>query len=160
MTPSTDETLHKSWPYYRTWPFTGLREVLVEHMRRMWHDNKGCSLLRTSGLVLFETCICSSCWYLVQYFFMYVVILWTLLHFEHPTFFSRFHFGNSSVVLVLTCGCHTNFVLCISCLHKLGYGWIKTHLLLTHVQIDWIIQSLLLTSNRVWIQSNVQTNNS
>ena len=41
--PFTDKTL------YRTRPFTEFWEVPIEHLRRVWHDDRGRLLLRTSG---------------------------------------------------------------------------------------------------------------
>ena len=59
--------LSKSWPYYQAFPFTELREVSIEHLRRLKFAGRGRSLLRTPGPVPFGTCICSTCWN--QYFF-------------------------------------------------------------------------------------------
>ena len=41
----TDQTL------YRTRPFTEFSEVSIEHLRRMWHADRGSLLLRTPGSV-------------------------------------------------------------------------------------------------------------
>ena len=51
----------KSWPYYWNRPFTESSEVSIEHLRRVGHADKGRSLVRTPGPVLFGTCICSTC---------------------------------------------------------------------------------------------------
>ena len=53
--PPTDQTL------YRTRPFTEFRVVSIEHLRRVWHADRGRLLLRTPGPVLFRTCIFSTC---------------------------------------------------------------------------------------------------
>ena len=54
--PPTDQTL------YRTRPFTEFWVVSIEHLRRVWHADRGRLLLRTPGPVPFGTCICSTCW--------------------------------------------------------------------------------------------------
>ena len=54
--PPTDQTL------YRTRPFTEFWDVSIEHLRRVWHTDRGRLLLRTPGPVPFWTCICSICW--------------------------------------------------------------------------------------------------
>ena len=54
--PPTDQTL------YRTRPLTEFWVVSIEHLRRVWHADRGRLLLRTPGPVPFWTCICSSCW--------------------------------------------------------------------------------------------------
>ena len=38
----------KTWPYYRTRPFTEFWEVSIEHLRLMWHSDRG----RSSGQVV------------------------------------------------------------------------------------------------------------
>ena len=43
--PPTDQTL------YRTWPFTEFWVVSIEHLRRVWHADRGRLLLRTPGPV-------------------------------------------------------------------------------------------------------------
>ena len=43
--PPTDQTL------YRTRPFTAFWEVSIEHLRRVWHADRGRLLLRTPGPV-------------------------------------------------------------------------------------------------------------
>ena len=40
-----------SWPYYRIWLFTYLREVSIEHLQRVRHANRGRLLLRPPGPV-------------------------------------------------------------------------------------------------------------
>ena len=45
MTTPTDQTL------YRTRPFTEFWEVSIEHLRRVWHADRGRLLLRTPGPV-------------------------------------------------------------------------------------------------------------
>ena len=52
--PPTDQTL------YRTRPFTEFWVVSIEHLRRVWHADRGRLLLRTPGPVPFGTCICST----------------------------------------------------------------------------------------------------
>ena len=54
--PPTDRTL------YRTRPFTAFWVVSIDHLRRVWHADRGRLLLRTPGPVPFGTCICSTCW--------------------------------------------------------------------------------------------------
>ena len=56
MTTPADQTL------YRTQPFTEFLEVSIEHLRRLWHADRGRLLLRTPGPVPLRTCICSTCW--------------------------------------------------------------------------------------------------
>ena len=55
MTTPADQTL------YRTQPFTEFLEVSIEHLRRLWHADRGRLLLRTPGPVPLRTCICSTC---------------------------------------------------------------------------------------------------
>ena len=43
--PPTDQTL------YRTWPLSEFWVVSIEHLRRVWHADRGCLLLRTPGPV-------------------------------------------------------------------------------------------------------------
>ena len=54
--PPTDLTL------YRTRPFTEFWVVSIEHLRGVWHADRGRLLLRTPGPIPFGTCICSTCW--------------------------------------------------------------------------------------------------
>ena len=51
--PPTDQTL------YRTRPFTEFWVVSIEHLRRVWHADRGHLLLRTPGPVPFGICKCS-----------------------------------------------------------------------------------------------------
>ena len=51
--PPTDQTL------YRTRPFTEFWVVSIEHLRRVWHADRGRLLLRTPGPVPFGICKCS-----------------------------------------------------------------------------------------------------
>ena len=37
--------------FYRTWPFTEFWEVSIKYLRRVWHADRGRSLLRTPGPV-------------------------------------------------------------------------------------------------------------
>ena len=53
MTTPTDQTL------YRTRPFTEFWVVSIEHLRRVWHADWGCLLLRTPGPVPYGICKCS-----------------------------------------------------------------------------------------------------
>ena len=54
--PPTDQTL------YRTRPLTEIWVVSIEHLRRVWHADRGRLLLRSPGPVPIRICICSSCW--------------------------------------------------------------------------------------------------
>ena len=49
------------WPFYRTRPFTELWEVSIEHLRWLWHADRGRFLLRTTGPIQFGICMCSTC---------------------------------------------------------------------------------------------------
>ena len=40
-----------SWPYYRIWLFTLLREVSIEHMQRVSYAKRGCLLIQIPGPV-------------------------------------------------------------------------------------------------------------
>ena len=51
--PPTDQTL------YRTRPFTEIWVVSIEHLRRVWHADRGRLLLRTPGPVPYGICKCS-----------------------------------------------------------------------------------------------------
>ena len=51
--PTTDQTL------YRTRPFTEFWVVPIEHLRRVWHADRGRLLLRTPGPVPYWICKCS-----------------------------------------------------------------------------------------------------
>ena len=51
--PPADQTL------YRTRPFTEFWVVSIEHLRRMWHADRGRLLLRTPGPVPYGICKCS-----------------------------------------------------------------------------------------------------
>ena len=51
--PPTDQTL------YWTRPFTEFWVVSIEHVRRVWHADRGRLLLRTPGPVLYGICKCS-----------------------------------------------------------------------------------------------------
>ena len=51
--PPTDQTL------YRTRPLTEIWVVSIEHLRRVWHADRGRLLLRTPGPVPFGICKCS-----------------------------------------------------------------------------------------------------
>ena len=51
--PPTDQTL------YRTRPLTEFWVVSIEHLRRVWHVDRGRLLLRTPGPVPFGICKCS-----------------------------------------------------------------------------------------------------
>ena len=51
--PPTDQTL------YRTWPFTEFWVLSIEHLRRVWHADRGRLLLRTPGPVPYGICKCS-----------------------------------------------------------------------------------------------------
>ena len=53
MTTPTDQTL------YRTRPFTAFWVVSIEHLRRVWHADRGRLLLRTPGPVPYGICKCS-----------------------------------------------------------------------------------------------------
>ena len=54
--PITMIRLHTNvWLFYRTRPFTELWEVSIEHLRRMWHANRGRLLLRTPGPIPYMT---------------------------------------------------------------------------------------------------------
>ena len=46
---------------YITWPFNQSREVSIEHLRQIWHTNRGRLLLMTAGLIIFGNCICYTC---------------------------------------------------------------------------------------------------
>ena len=48
---------------YRARPFAELWEVYMEHLRRVWHADRGRLLLRRPDPVQFWTNICSNCWY-------------------------------------------------------------------------------------------------
>ena len=48
LQPSTDQTL------YRTRTFTEFWEVSIEHLRRVWHADRGRLLLRTPGPVIWD----------------------------------------------------------------------------------------------------------
>ena len=50
MTTPTDQTL------YRTRPFTEFGVVFIEHLRRVWHADRGRLLPRTPGPVPFGIC--------------------------------------------------------------------------------------------------------
>ena len=74
-------------PHYRTRPYTELWKVSLEHLRRMWHTDKGRLLLGTPGPVPLWTCIRSSCW--EQSFFPILSLFSLIMHFEHPSALSR-----------------------------------------------------------------------
>ena len=86
MTTPTDQSL------YRTRPFTEFCEVSIEHLRRVWHADRGRLLLRTPGPVPLG--------------FAYVLLVeknpfpnlslffWTML-FKYPSVLPRFCFRNS-----------------------------------------------------------------
>ena len=82
--PPTDQTL------YRTRPFTEFWVVSMEHLRRVWHADRGRLLLRTPGPVPLGTCICSTCW--DQSFSELVVIL--------PDYALRISLGTFSILLL------------------------------------------------------------
>ena len=68
------------WPFYRTRPFTELWEVSIEHLRRMWHVDKGRLLL----------------WRLVpsNLRLAYVLLVETQFFFPNLSFFSRLCYSN------------------------------------------------------------------
>ena len=51
----------KPWPYYRTRPTEFWEVSIKEHLRRLWHADRGRLLLRNL-VPSFGTCICSTCW--------------------------------------------------------------------------------------------------
>ena len=83
--PPTDQTL------YRTRPFTEFWVVSIEHLRRVWHADRGRLLLRTPGPVSLGLAwhLCSTCW--DQSFSELVVIL--------PDYALRMSLGASSILL-------------------------------------------------------------
>ena len=62
--PPTDQTL------YRTRPFTEFWVVSIEHLRRAWHADRGCLLLRTPGPV-------PSLWDLHMFYLLRPILFWT-----------------------------------------------------------------------------------
>ena len=66
--PNTMTTLHRirlytnQWHFHRIRHFTELWQVSIEHLRRVWHADRGALLLRIPGPVPLGTCICSTCW--------------------------------------------------------------------------------------------------
>ena len=81
MTPPTDQTL------YRTRPFTEFWVVSIEHLRRVWHADRGRLLLRTPGpvplglsyILIVETIL-----------FPNLSLFFRTLLFEYPSALSRF----------------------------------------------------------------------
>ena len=90
MTPPTDQTL------YRTRPFTEFWVVSIEHLRRVWHADRGRLLLRTPGpvplglayVLLVET-----------YPFPNLSLFYRTMLFEYPSVLSRFCFIAPHVTL-------------------------------------------------------------
>ena len=78
----TEQTL------YRTRPFTEFWVVSIEHLRRMWHADRGCLLLRTPGPVPLGLAYVSTC--CDQSFSKLVVIL--------PDYALRISLGTFSIL--------------------------------------------------------------
>ena len=77
--PPTDQTL------YRTRPFTEFWVVSIEHLRRLWHADRGRLLLHTPGPSLSDL----HMFYLWSpILFPNLLIFWTML-FEYPSVLSR-----------------------------------------------------------------------
>ena len=87
MTTPTDHTL------YRTRPFTEFWVVSTEHLRRVWHADRGCLLLRTPGLVSLGLAFVL----LVETNpFPNLSLFYRTMLFEYPSVLSRFCFERYS----------------------------------------------------------------
>ena len=103
--PPTDQTL------YRTRPFTEFWVVSIEHLRRVWHADRGRLLLRTPGpvplglayVLLVETNPFSN-----------LSLFYRTLLFEYPSVLSRFclsKINKCTYPVFLTCITESIFVL-------------------------------------------------
>ena len=101
--PPTDQTL------YRTRPFTDFWAVSIEHLRRVWHADRGRLLLRTPGPVPFGICKCSFIEttnnYTLHYQFMTLSLIWLLTELDSFPWIditNSWHFPWSDSLLNLT----------------------------------------------------------
>ena len=99
----------KPWPWYQTRPFTELWEVSIEHLRQVWHANRGRLLLHTPVPVRFFD-LHMFCW-LTSILFPNLSLFFRTMHFEHLLVLSRFclmsisvHFFKISITFYLNMG--------------------------------------------------------
>ena len=70
--------------------FTELREVFMEHLRRVWHASRERLPFQTTGSVpFFGTCVCSNC---CDQIFRTCCVLTLLFTFNTPRYFLDFSF--------------------------------------------------------------------